>query len=353
MQFFRLTANISVILFLAGTAAFAQLPSFSGFWLTPQLTAPTAMAGDDAYQVSAHYRMQGSEENNGYKTYLLSGQIPLYDRANTHFGTVGISLIREESGASYLFTTSGAMLTYLYDAAISYRHHLVGGVQGAYYGRKLNWSKVTTSNQFINGGFDPARSSGEYFPDNPGQAFVANAGLAYYFTDFDGEPVIHIGTALTNVNRGSFTYLMESESQAVPVALLSYAHFRLISNPYFEFVSDLYWRSENKVSDLMGGFRFRKGTKPRANVADNHLGAGLYYSQDHTGILALQLVQPNWIIGLSYDMVFGNRPLRSMQNAVEVSLGWRALREKKGRNPYRRNYRKRLPWKRKKRLPWQ
>jgi type IX secretion system PorP/SprF family membrane protein len=352
MLFFRRTLTLFLFILISGTSAFAQLPTFSGFWLTPQLTAPTAMAGNHAYQVSAHYRRQAFEEGVGYRTYLLSGQFPLYSRANTQFGTLGVNVMQEESGSSFLFSNSGVMLNYLYDANIAYRHHLVGGVQGGYYWRKIDWSKVTTNNQYVDGSFDPALGSGEQFSNDPSKAFLVNVGLAYYLSDEEGDPIFHIGGALTNANNGSFNYLLNSESQAIPKALVGYAHLRLISNPYYEVVSDLYLRNEKNLTDLVGGFQVRKGTKPRVDVADNHLGVGLYYSQDHTGILALQLIQPNWLIGISYDMVFGNQSLRNMQSAVEVTLGWRAIRKGNDRNQNPRRYRKKLPWQKKNRLPW-
>ena len=310
------------------------------------------MAGSDAYQLTAHYRRQGFEGGNGYRTFLLSGQLPLYNRRNTQLGTLGVNLMRDESGTSYLFSTTGAMLTYLYDATIARGHHLVGGVQGAYFWRKIDWSQVSTSNQFVNGSFDPSLSSGENFSEDPGKAFITNVGLAYYLTNFEGEQLFHIGAALTNANSGSFTYLMNPESQSVPRRMLLYSHVRLMSTPYFDVVSDLYFRNERQVNDLLGGFRLRKGMSPGTKIADSNLGLGLYYSQDHTGVLALQLIQPNWLIGISYDMVFGNKPLQNMQNAVEVSLGWRALRGG-GTNYHPSKSRRKLPWKKKRKLPWQ
>ena len=347
MQFFRLILSIMLFMFICGTEAFAQLPTFSGFWRTPQLTAPTAMAGNNAYQVTAHYRRQGFEESTGYRTFMLSGQMPLYTRTNTHFGTLGANLLRDETGSSYIFTTTGAMLTYLYDARLSSRHHLVGGVQGSYYWRKVDWSKVSTSNQYVNGHYDPAIGSGEEFSDDPGQAFLGNVGLAYYLTDSEGNQLFHLGAAYTNINNGSFTYLKNSKDQAVPQMLVGYAHVRLYSNSYFDVVSDLFWRSHQAVNDWVGGVRLRKGTGKRLSIADSHLGAGIYYSQDQSGIISLELVQPKWLFGISYDMVFGNDPLQKMQNAVEVSLGWRGL-GRKDRGPNRRK----LPWEGKNKLPW-
>lgn len=344
MRFFRICVSVSIGVLISSASAFAQLPTFSGFWLTPQLTAPTAMAGNDAYQVTAHYGRQGFEESTGYRTFLLSGQIPIYDKANTQFGTLGVNIIRDESGASYLFTTSGAMLSYLYDAEIAQRQHLVGGVQAGYYGRRIDRSKISTNNQFANGNFDPALSSGEQFPDDPSQAFIANVGLGYYLTDSEGAQLFHLGVALGNANRGSYNYLLDYESQSAASPLKAYAHVRLTSNPFFDVVSDLYWRHESKVHDITGGFRVRKGTSTGLSIADHHLGLGLYYSQDHTGVLALQLIQPDWLIGISYDVVFGNKPLQNMQNGVEVTLGWRAIRVKEKRKYNPRKHKRKLPW---------
>lgn len=311
------------------------------------------MAGSDDYQVTAHYRQQGFEESTGYRTLMLSSQIPLYNRVNTHLGTLGVNVMQDEIGSSYLLSTSGLMLTYLYDATIARRHHLVAGAQGAYYWRKIDWSSVTTNNQFVNGSFDPALSPGEQFSDEPGKALLTNVGLAYYLADFEGDPVFHIGGAITNANSGNFTYLTDSESQSIPRTLVGYAHIRLMSTPYYDVVSDFYLRNENQVNDLVGGLRLRKGTSARTKTVDNHLGVGLYYSQDHTGILALQLMQPNWLIGISYDMVFADQPLRNMQNAVEVTLGWRAIRGNKGPRYHPSKQRKKLPWRSRKKLPWQ
>lgn len=353
MSFLKFTYSLVLLIIITWTPSFGQTPVFRSFWLIPQLTAPTAMAGNDVYQVAAHFRRQSFEENAGYRSMLISGQFPLYYDGNKQFGTLGLNLMREESGSSFLLATSGAMLSYLYDASIAQQHHLVGGFQGGYYSRSIDWSKVTTDNQFKQGKIDPAKGTGEEFSGDRSAAFLANVGLAYYLTDPEGGEIFHIGTAFNNANNGGFTYLSTGKSQAAPQAFVAYSHVRLISNPYYQVVSDVYWRNENKINDLTGGFQIRKGTKPRVDVANNHLGIGLYYSQDQTGTMALQLVQPNWLLGVSYDMVFGDKPLRGVQNAVEVSLGWRALRSGKESNQNPRKNRQRLPWKKKRKMPWQ
>lgn len=349
MKFFKIFSCAVICILAAGSDSFGQLPAFSNFWLVPQLTAPTAMAGNEVSQVAAHFRRQSFKQDVGYRTFLVSGQLPVYYDGNKHFGTFGFNLMREESGSSFLFANSGAMLSYLYDAEMSERHHLVAGIQGGYYFRNIDLSSVTTDNQFVGGQFDPALGNGEQFADGRSSAFLANVGLAYYLTDLEGDPIFHIGAALKNANNGSFTYLTNSESQAAPNALVAYSHIRLVGNQYYQVVSDLYWRNENNVNDFTGGFQLRKGTKPRVDVTHNHLGIGLYYSQDQTGIMALQLVQPKFLLAISYDMVLGNRNLRSMQSAVEVSLGWRALRSGKNSNQNPRKNRKKLPWKTQKR----
>lgn len=340
----RFTISVGLLLIFQSTSVFGQLPTFSSFWLSPQLAAPTAMAGNDAYQVSAHYRRQAFGESFGYRSMLLSAQLPLYYQGKTQFGTLGLNLMQDESGTSFLFSTTGLLFSYLYDAVIADGHHLVAGTQAGYFRRGIDWSNVTTNNQYVDGHFDPSVGAGEPFPDEKSYAFTTNVGLAYYFADEKGNPVIHVGAGLTNINGGSFTYLSDQESQVTPKTFVAYSHFRVFSNSDYELVSDVYWRNENEVNDLIGGFQLRKGTKPRVEIAENHLGVGLYYTRDHTGIIALQLIQPNWLFGISYDLMFGDKPLRNTQNAVEVTVGWRAKRVSKEGKRNSGGTRRKLPW---------
>ena len=273
---------------------------------------------------------------------ILSGQFPLYGK-NTQFGTVGLNLIRQESGESYLFSTTGGMFSYNYTANISSRHHLVGGAQAGYWSRRIGWDKVTTRNQFSDGQINPGLDHGERFSDYQSQAFTTNVGLAYYLTGNRGEQRFHIGAGMINANKGRFTYLENDDNQAEPVRWILYSQLKLISNPFFELGTNMYWQQESGFTDFVGGLELNKGINPRKPVSEEHLGLGIYYSPDQTTTLALQLVRQNLLLGFSYNVPFGNKELLGVQNGAEVTLGWRMERAGKQRSYYGGNSRATRP----------
>lgn len=342
------------VLLTFSTRVMGQYPGFSSFWLSPQLVAPTAMAGSQYHQVTAHYRKQAFGENFGYRSLLLSSQFPVYINRNTQVGTLGVNLMQDESGTAYLFSTTGVMISYLYDVNLSSRHHLAGGVQGGYFSRGLNLGSVTTDNQFADGAFNPNLPHNEMFRQDQSVAFTTNVGLGYYLSDAEGEQLFHLGAGMINANKGRFTYLETDQNQAEPLKWVIYSNIRLLSTPSFEVVNQMYWREENQVQDFVGGFQFRKGINPRARVSQEHLGLGLYYTQDQTASISLQLARANLLVGLNYDLPFGSKVTRKVQNAAEVTLGWRMERQGAKRMYNSRTYGRKMPARKlKSKLPWE
>jgi type IX secretion system PorP/SprF family membrane protein len=326
MRFFTFIFLACTFLLFGSTESQAQYTTPIGFWLSPQFTAPTAMSAYGYKQISSHYQKQAVAENFGARSLLLSGQFPLYGQRNTPFGTLGVNLMRQENGSSYLMATTGAMLSYNYTVNLSGQHHLVGGVQGGYFSRRLDWSKVSTSNQLDGGQLNPGLPYGETFNDYQSSAFTTNVGLAYYLTDRRGQQVFHIGGGLINANKGRFTYLEDDNQQAEPQRIVLYSQLRLISTPFYELGTNMYWQQQNKLGDFVGGLQLNKGINPRKTVAEEHLGLGLYFSPDQSAILALQLVRQNLLLGLSYSTPIGAQGVRGIQNAAEATVGWRIQR---------------------------
>lgn len=333
MRFFQFVLLAGAFILLSSTAIVAQYTSPTSFWLSPQLTAPTAMSAYSHKQISTHYQKQALAENFGARSILLSGQFPLYGQRNNPFGTLGINVLRQENGSSFLFATTGAMLSYNYTARLSGQHHLVGGAQVGYFSRSIDWNRVTTSNQFEGGQLNPGLDHGETFNDYKSQAFTTNVGLAYYLTDLRGEQLFHIGAGMINANKGRFTYLENDDNQAEPLRLVVYSHLRLISNPFYELGTNMYWQQQNKFGDFVGGLQLNKGINPRKTVAEEHLGLGLYYSPDQSATFAMQLVRQNLLLGLSYSTPFGDRGVQGLQNTAEATIGWR-IQQPSGRSSY-------------------
>ncbi|EMR00936.1 Bacteroidetes-specific putative membrane protein [Cesiribacter andamanensis AMV16] len=319
---------------LGSTGVVAQYTTPTSFWLSPQLTAPTAMSAYGYKQISAHYQKQALAANFGARSMLLSGQFPLYGQRNTPFGTLGLNVLRQENGSAYLMATSGALLSYNYTVRLAGQHHLVGGVQGGYFSRGLDWSRATTSNQVEGGQINPGLDHGERFFDYKSSAFTTNVGLAYYLTDARGQQQFHLGAGLINANKGRFTYLETDENQAEPQRLVVYSQLRLISTPFYELGTHLFWQQQSGFGDLVGGLQLNKGINPRKPVAEEYLGLGIYYSPDQSATFAMQLVRNQLLLGLSYSTPFGDRGLQGLQNTAEATIGWRVHRAASPRPHY-------------------
>lgn len=311
---------------LISTNTLAQYATPISFWLNPQFTAPTAMSAGNYNQLNAHYQKQGLAGSLGSRSMILSGQLSLSNRRNAHYGTLGLNIMRQEVGASYLLATTGALLSYNYTVGLSSRHHLVGGVQAGYFSRGIDWSKVTTGSQIRDGEINPGLDHGEVYGSPKSSAFTTNIGLAYYLADALGGQRFHLGAGMINANKGRFTYLENDDNQAEPLRWIVYSKLRLISTPFYELATNMYWQQENKMQDVVAGLQLNKGINPRRTVAEEHLGLGLYFSPDKTGTLGLQLKRQSLLLGISYSMPFGNGELHGIQNAAEVTLGWRMQR---------------------------
>lgn len=343
MRFFQRTFLAAALLVFASTSLFGQYTTPISFWLSPQFTAPTAMSAHDHHQITTHYQKQALAGNIGARSMILSGQVGLASAQNIQFGTLGLNLIRQESGSSYLFATTGAMLSYNYTASITSQHHLVGGIQGGYFSRRIDWSKVRTGSQFGEGQLNPQLDPGERYNDYKSSTITANIGLAYYLTDARGEQRLHLGAGMINANKGRFTYLENDDNQAEPVKWIVYSHLRLISNPFYELGTNMYWQQESRFNDFVGGLQLNKGINPRKTVAEEHLGLGVYYSPDRSATLAMQLVRQNLLLGISYSLPFGNANVRNIQNAAEVTLGWRMQRTDRKRSFHGSSFRGKAP----------
>lgn len=323
MLFFRLLILAGALFLSPHSHLFAQHIIPVNFWLNPQLLAPTAMGASNYIQVNASYQKQALIGNLGSRSLALNAQAPLSAASGEQYGMLGLGIVRDESGASGQLSTTAYLLSYNYTAHLSSSHHLVAGIQAGYYARRLNWRRVTTGSQYADGQHNPDLDNGEQLTQYESQAFTTNLGLAYYFSDADGEPLVHLGAGMLNANKGKFSYLEDNSKLADPMRWVAYADLRLMQNHSFALFSRFYWMQESGTSDFVGGLQFNKALDSRNNLLDDHFGVGAYYSPEHHATLSMQLAKPKWVMAASYSIPLGGQVLRKTQSGVAVTLGWR------------------------------
>lgn len=160
----------------------AQDIHFSQFYETAILRNPSLtgiFTGD--YKVGVVYRSQWSSISKPYQTAVVSAEsrIPMRGDAND-FLSVGLLGYYDRAGSVSLQTTS------LYPA-INYNKSLSSdrssflsvGFAGGFIQRSFDPSKATFDNQYQNGAFDPANSTGESLPDPSFTQWDIGAGVSY------------------------------------------------------------------------------------------------------------------------------------------------------------------------------
>ena len=320
---FLLTGNI--------IASKAQTSNFTQYHLTPVFTSPGEFATSDNIQVYGHFRKQSLSNDQGYKNMAISGIYPLhYKDGGRRFGGIGLGIMNETSGMMGMLRETSIRTGYAYNWQINEKHYLSMGLQGGYYNRNIDASKVRTDNQYQNGTYTPTLGSGENFRDGASHAFKADAGVTWYMLNEEGRRSVSAGIATYNVNKANYEYLDGNQQTSESLRYLAYGSILAYEWERIQIEPTFRYMFERNYSQLNLGSLFLYRFPPSANSTENnHLGLGVWYSLNNAAIFSLQLMQDDYLVAISYDLPASSK-IDQMQvnNGVEVTLGWRFNKKK-------------------------
>lgn len=313
------------------TEAKAQSSNFTQYHLTPIYTSPGELATSDYLQVYGHYRKQSLSNDQGYQNMAVSGIYPLhYKDGGRRYGGIGLGLMKETSGMMGLLNEISIRTGYAYNWQISGKQFLSFGLQGGYYNRNIDASKISTDQQYLNGAYDPGSATGENFFNEVSHAFKADAGATWYMLNDEGRRMVSTGIAAFNINKANYEQLQNGQQASEPVryliygSLLAYEWDRVQVEPTFRYMF------ERNYGQLNLGALFLYRFPPSASsTAENHLGLGVWYSLNNAAIFSLQLMQDDYVVAISYDLPTSSKVDQiQVNNGVEVTLGWRFNKKK-------------------------
>ena len=177
--------GLIIVMMLACYCSQAQDIHFSQFYETSILRNPALtgiFTGD--YKVGVIYRSQWSSISKPYQTALVNAEtrIPVRGMAND-FVSIGLLAYYDKAGSVSL-QTLGLYPALNYNKSLSSENntYLSVGFTGGFIQRSFDPSKATFDNQYQNGRFDPAYSSGEVLPDPSFTQLDAGAGVNFNTT---------------------------------------------------------------------------------------------------------------------------------------------------------------------------
>jgi type IX secretion system PorP/SprF family membrane protein len=184
--------------------AFSQDLHFSQFFEAPLLRNPSLagiFVGD--YRVQGVYRDQWNSITNGYRTGSLNAEYKMPVGRSSDFITTGLQCLFDKAGTVGLTTTEFLpALNYHKSLSDEKTMYISLGFMGGIVDKTIDRSKVTTSNQFNSGVFDPAIADGETFPSANIHYWDASVGMSFN-TTFGEEQKnsMFVGAAFHHLNR--------------------------------------------------------------------------------------------------------------------------------------------------------
>jgi type IX secretion system PorP/SprF family membrane protein len=282
----------------------AQDIHFSQFFEAPLLRNPS-LAGifEGDIRVQGVYRDQWNAVTNAYRTGSFNAEYKMPVGKGDDFFTTGLQVLYDKAG------TVGLTTTHLLPA-INYHKSLSGdrtmylsfGFMGGIVQKRIDYSKMTTDNQYGGGGFDPAAPTGEYFPNAALNYFDGSFGASFN-TSFgsDLQNIMFVGAAYHHVNRPKNSFYRNPDIELNAKYVFS-AGVKLNIDDYTYFTLQADQSIQGPFSETIGGalYSFKLGADPDAPDYTLHAGAFLRWKDALIPVIKVDMAPLS--VAISYDV---------------------------------------------------
>lgn len=287
------------------TGTRAQDIHFSQFFEAPLLRNPSLAGiytGD--VRVQGVYRDQWNSVTNGYRTGSLNAEYKMPIRKNDDFITAGIQLLYDRAGSAGL-TTTHLLPAINYHKSLSNEKtmYLSLGMMGGLIRKSVDFSKITTDNQYGGGGFDPSLPVGEYFTSPNFMTWDASVGMSFN-TSFgrDQMNMLFVGAAYHHLNRPKNSFYRNADIELNPKYVFSAGvKFNVDDFSYITIQADQ--SIQGPFSETIGGalYSYKLGGFVEENpLYTVHAGAFLRWQDALIPVLKLERRPVS--IAISYDV---------------------------------------------------
>ena len=293
------------------------------YYPTPIFSNPAWVAARQEVFAGLHIRSQQIGVGQGINTQSFQFALPFIDDYGQRAGGFGLGVLNEQAGKGGLLQSNALIGNLAYNLHFSDYDHLAFGLQGGYFFRRINPSRLTSESQYTINGFDASIPLGEPFEAFRSDFPAINAGLIWYGENDQNQLLYYLSIGGYFLNRPNTTWF--AETSRIPLVwnvggeLLAYE-----KDSWGFYPTARYIRQAQKANINIGSLARYQIDK------NNTLSVGLWYKNTHTAVLSFDLAYQNYFFAASYDFAFANRNVVGQTNsAFEISLIWRKPIEKR------------------------
>jgi type IX secretion system PorP/SprF family membrane protein len=292
------------LVFCAATSK-GQDIHFSQFFEAPLLRNPSLAgiySGD--VRVQGVYRNQWNSVTNGYRTGSLNAEYKMPIRKNDDFITAGVQILYDKAGDAGL-TTTHLLPALNYHKSLSDQKtmYLSLGFMGGLIRKSVDFSKITTDNQYGGGGFDPSMPVGEYFTSPNFLTWDASVGMSFNATFGEDQwNSLFIGGAYHHLNRPKNSFYRNADIELNPKYVFS-AGVKLNIDGFSYVTLQADQSLQGSFSETIGGALY--SYKLGGLIEDNPMytvHAGAFLRWQDAVIPVLKLDRRPVSIAISYDI---------------------------------------------------
>jgi len=318
----RIVAFSVLVLLLANVNVYAQEPNFSMYHYTPFFTNPGMIGVQEDVRLMLNYRNQAIEAGESFRTSSLSGYYPVY--LGNHRLVIAANFLNDQ--ISDFVTTNGGLLGVAYSIRTTSKSELSFGLQSGFFQRKIN-NDFTTDDQFVNGVFDPTTVSSDAVFNQTKNYPTLSAGLHYKLNDAEGREKAFIGGAIFNAIEPNVSFI-DAEDDKLPSSFSATAGYSVYQGLNFSVLPTVRVVNQANNNFLNIGSRFGYELS-NSEEGVKKIDLGLWYNTNDLGVFSIAYEQPDFAIGVSYDLPVGV-DLSTAQNGIfELAISLRIKKKSK------------------------
>lgn len=313
----------------------AQNVNYSQYHLAPVQTNPAMIATSNQMQVIMNYRNQSIGAGTSFETPMVSFIYPWIKGGVKRKAAFGLSFLQDKTGAGGILTSTGGVVTGAINlnlnpvsksGDVKYNKFISFGAQAAFFQRRVNQDALASGAQWDGSDFDPNLGLGEQFIDNDifnaSKAFpLVNAGALFYMADACGNQKAYFGVTLQNVNQPNTAFF--SEKNPLPLQMVYAGGMNFDAGANFTFQPNIRWVRVTTSNEFRLGslFYYNIQGAEQGFVGQGKVGVGAWYDSNSAVAISLEVDQPKYFLGFSYDLG-ASAPINNLGSASwEVSLG--------------------------------
>lgn len=320
----------SIILILFCGEIRAQVSEYTQYNQSILFTNPSGIGTRSEARITAQYRGQELSAGVSRSGTVLTGVYPLFNKEKSiRRGGLGFSFLRESTGEKENIVLQGLAAAYAYNLAFNHNSFLSFGMQGGYFQQKISMNGATTGNQWTDlHGFNPDLPTGELFDKDRKGYLTFGTGFTFYKEDEFERQIASFGVSAFHLNRPDISFSEEAFSLDPTYSLQ--ACLALLRNETWHIGPEAIYTNaygQHLFQSAVVARHYFNNQNPFDMIKDGYIGFKGGYRNAHYAILGLELQQPGFQVGFSYDAGVTAKAVPG--NAFEVTFTLRKLFKKK------------------------